>query len=91
MGITSQSGWTVVASVYDASTARSLAALLNPELVPAEVVAGSQVIGGARAWEVRVPSATSERARLLLAPSVLSEAELTYLATGALPGNDATN
>ncbi len=34
---------------------------------------------------------TSERARLLLAPSLLSEVELNYLATGTLPGNDATN
>lgn len=91
MGVTSRSGSIVVASVYDASTARSLAALLNAELVPAEVVAGSQVIGEAHVWEVRVPPVVSERARLLLTPSLLSEAELDYLATGALTGNDATN
>lgn len=91
MELTSQSSWIVVASVYDVSVAHGLADLLNAELVPAEVVAGSQVIGEARVWEVRVPSVTSERARLLLAPSLLSEAELNYLATGILPGNDATN
>jgi hypothetical protein len=91
MGITSQSGWVVVASVYDASTAQSLPALLNAELVSTQIVAGAQVIGGARAWEVRVPSTASERARLLLAQSLLSEAELNYLATGTLPGNDATD
>ena len=84
-------GWVVVASVYDEGTAHSLAALLNAEYVPAEVVAGSQAIGEACVWEVRVPSVRSECARLLLAPSVLSEAELNYLATGILPGNDATN
>jgi hypothetical protein len=91
MELTSQSSWIVVASVYDVSVAHSLADLLNAELVPAEVIAGSQVIGEARVWEVRVPAVTSERARLLLAPSLLSEAELNYLATGTLPGNDATN
>jgi hypothetical protein len=91
MDLTAQSTWIVVASVYDVSIAHSLAALLNAELVPTEVVAGSRVIGEARVWEVRVPSVISERARLLLAPSLLSEAELDYLATGTLPGNDATN
>jgi hypothetical protein len=59
---------------------------LNAELVPTEVVAGSRVIGEARIWEVTVPSVISERARLLLAPSLLSEAELDYLAAGTLPG-----
>ena len=81
----------MVASVYDISTAHSLAALLNAELVPAKAVAGSQVIGEARVWEVKVPSAMSERARLLLAPSLLSDAELNYLATGALTGDDAAS
>ena len=91
MDVNSQSCWTVVASIYDISTAHRLAALLNAELVPTEVVAGFQVIGEARVWEVRVPSVVSERARLLLAPSVLSEAELDYLATGVLTGNDSAN
>jgi hypothetical protein len=91
MDLTSQSSWIVVASLYDMGTAHSLAALLNAELVPAEVIAGFQVIGEARVWDVRVPSVTAERARLLLAPSLLSDAELNYLATGILPGNDSTN
>jgi hypothetical protein len=91
MDLTSQSSWVVVASVYDVSTAHSIAALLNAEVVPTEVVAGPRVIGEARIWEVRVPSVVSERARLLLAPSLLSEAELNFLATGTFPGNDATN
>jgi hypothetical protein len=91
MDLTSQSSQIVVAAVYDISTARSLAALLHAELVAAEVVAGTQVMGEARVWEVRVPPAMSERARLLLAPSLLSDAELNYLATGALSGNDADN
>ncbi|HUX72643.1 MAG TPA: hypothetical protein VMV25_01960 [Steroidobacteraceae bacterium] len=91
MGLNSRASWIVVASVYDMSTANSLAALLNAQLVPAEVIAGSQVIGEARVWEVRVSSAMSERARLLLAPSLLSDAQLNYLATGASTGNDAAN
>jgi|HubBroStandDraft_5_1064220.scaffolds.fasta_scaffold1517431_1 hypothetical protein len=91
MDLTSPSGWVVVASIYDASTAHGVAALLDAELVPSEVVAGSKTIGGAPVWEVRVPSVMSERARLLLAPSVLSEAELNYLATGTLTGNDPPN
>ena len=91
MGVTSQSPLIVVAAVYDLCTAHSLAALLNAELVPAEVVASFQVIGEARVWEVRVPLASAERARLLLAPSLLSDAELNYLATGVLAGDDAAN
>ena len=91
MNLTSQSSQIVVASLYDISAAQSLAALLNAELVPAEVIAGSQVIGGARVWDVTVPSTMLERARLLLAPSLLSDAELNYLATGALTGNDVAN
>ena len=91
MNLTSQSNQIVVASLYDISAAQSLAALLNAELVPAEVIAGSQVIGGARVWDVTVPSTMLERARLLLAPSLLSDAELNYLATGALTGNDVAN
>ena len=91
MDLTSQSGRIVVASVYDMSTAYSLAALLNAELISAEVVAGSKVIGEARIWEVKVPSAMSECARLLLAPSILSDAELNFLATGALAGDDVAN
>ncbi len=91
MELTSLSVPVVVAAVYDLGTAQSLAALLNAELVPAEIAPGPHVIGEARVWEVRVPSKSSERARLLLAPSILSEAELNYLATGVLVGNDAPN
>jgi hypothetical protein len=89
MGLASKSTPIVVAAVYDVGAAHSLAALLNAERVPAEVVAGSQAMGEARVWEVRVAPAVSERARLLLAPSILSDAELDYLATGNLAGNDA--
>ena len=84
----SPSSWVVAASVYDEGVAYSVAALLNAELVPTEVVAGSHLIGEARTWEVRVPSQMSERVRLILAPSVLSEAELDYLAVGTLPGHE---
>jgi hypothetical protein len=93
MELASKSGWIVVASLYDIYTAHSLAALLNAELVPAEVGEGSRGIGEARLWEVRVPSPAAERTQLLLAPSVLSDAELgyLYLATGTLPGTDATH
>ena len=48
MDLTSQLSQIVVASVYDMGTAYSLAPLLNAELISAEVVAGSQVIGEAR-------------------------------------------
>jgi hypothetical protein len=88
MGLTSRSAPVVVAAVYDLGAAQSLAALLNAELVPAEIAPGSRVIGETRVSEVRVPSTSSERARLLLAPSLLSEAEFNYLATGVLAGND---
>ncbi len=91
MVLASRSVPVVVAAVYDLGTAQRLAALLNAEFVPAEIAPGSHVIGEVRVWEVRVPSASSERARLLLAPSILSEAELNYLATGVLAGNDVPN
>jgi hypothetical protein len=88
MDLTSQLSSTAVATVYDVGVARRLAALLNSALVPAEAVSRSSATVGPLTWEVRVPAVAAEQARLILAPSVLSDAELNYLATHVLPGGD---
>jgi hypothetical protein len=90
MGLTSQSSSVVVASIHDVGVARGVASLLTAQHIHAEVVAGASGISGARVWDVKVPSVLSERARLILTPTVLSEAELNYLAAGALPNEDTT-
>jgi hypothetical protein len=71
-----------VATIFDARVARRLAALLEDELIPAEVLSDSS-----QRWYVLVPSDYADRACVILRSSELSEAELSYLAVGEL-GSD---
>jgi len=87
MGVSTRSGWTSVASLYDAGAAHTLAALLNDEAVPTLVTSDSRLIGEALIWEVSVQADMLEHARFLLKRSPLADAELEYLATGVLIGD----
>lgn len=71
-----------VASLFDAVTAYRLAACLEAELIPTEVVSIS-----ALRWDILVPLHVVARAHSILKISELSEAELSYLATGKLAGD----
>ncbi len=62
---------------------------LRMESVPAVARNLSAVPGLEQGTEVLVPTALVHRAKWLLAQQPQSEAELTYLATGAPPEEDA--
>jgi hypothetical protein len=88
MNATSELAWQPIALLYDETAAHNLAALLEAEAVPARVNSDSKLIGYALGWEVCVPAAMLQRAHQLLAPSQFTDAELEYLATGVLAGDD---
>ena len=72
-----------VVCMFDAKAAGALVVLFQDEMIPAEVIA----YGAPLRWEIQVPPEFLERALRLYEQSNFSDAELTYLATGAL-GND---
>ncbi len=76
MDATSEFVWQSVALLYDETAAHNLAALLEAEAVPTQVVPDSKLIGYTLGWEVRVPPAMLQRAQELLAPSRFTDAEL---------------
>jgi hypothetical protein len=90
MSVTSTSSWASVASLYDEKVARTLASLLEAELVPAHVSSDSKLVADAPVWEVHVSVENLERALDLLAKSRPSDTELEYLATGNLSGGGGT-
>jgi hypothetical protein len=83
----SDSTWQSLVTVYDTLSAQVLAERLNGEGVPTRVRTDSEIFGVARTCEIFVPAELLPRAKALLASSQLSDAELTYLATGRL-GSD---
>jgi hypothetical protein len=90
MDVTSESIWKSVASLLDMRVAHTMAALLEAEAIPAQVMSGTMLIGEAL-WEVSVPANRLEAARCLLAKSQLTDSELAFLATGVLDGTDDSN
>jgi hypothetical protein len=86
MDVTSKSTWKSVASLLDMRVAHSMAALLEAEAIPAQVVSGTQLIGEPL-WEISVPVESFDAARCLLEKSQFTDAELAFLATGVLDGN----
>jgi hypothetical protein len=80
--------WESVVSLTDVNVAHTLAALLAAEAVPTQVTSDSKLIGEALVWEIRVPVGMLERAHDLLSHSRFTDAELTYLATGVLSGDN---
>ena len=82
-----ESSWQSVASVLDRGVARSLADLLAAEMLSVRVEPHSGSPEAVESWRVLVPEQQSETARELLARSQLSDAELSFLATGKLDGS----
>jgi hypothetical protein len=78
------SGTKTVVSVFDAETASARAALFQDEMIRAEVIAN----GVPLRWHIQVPSEFFEEALPLYEQWKLSDAELSYLATGALGNNN---
>ena len=88
MTVTAKSTWQAVAPLFDVRSAHAMAGLLQAEGIPTRVTPASPGVGGAPKWEVQVPSEQLEVALILLEKSRLTDAELNYLATGLLDGDD---
>jgi hypothetical protein len=82
--------WQAVACLSDVPSAQVLAQRLIFEGVPARVMSDPQLLGEGRSCEVQVPSVLAHRARWLMSQAQFTDAELTFLATGELEGNENT-
>ena len=88
MTSTSDLTWEVVATLPDVASAHVLATMIRGEGVPAMVITDSSLLGEARRSDVRVPQELARRARWLMSQAKFTDAELTFLATGELGGDD---
>jgi hypothetical protein len=88
MTSTSDLAWEVVATLPDVASAHVLATMIRGEGVPAMVVTDSFLLGEARRSDVRVPPGLVRRAHWLMSQAQFTDAELTFLATGELGGDD---
>jgi hypothetical protein len=79
--------WREFATYGDAASAEVIAGLLRSENVPARVVSDEPMPGLTRGFCVMVPPDLLHRAQWVLSQAQLSDAELSYYATGQL-GDD---
>jgi len=84
-----QRSWQVLVTVYDTASAAALSDQLRSEGVPSVLKSDSSLLGEARRCDILVAPEMLHRAKWIMAQSVVSEAELTYLATGELPSDDS--
>ena len=82
--------WKLLTCLWDVPSARVLTDLLASEGITTRVVTDAVVMGEAAPCRIFVDAAQAHRARQLLSQGQLSEPELTFLATGELPGEDDT-
>lgn len=82
--------WQVVATFSDVASGHVIVTLFNQEGLPAKLILGNPLSGDANGCEIRVPRELAHRARWILSQAELTDAELTYLATGELGGTDNT-
>jgi hypothetical protein len=85
--MTEESNWQSVISVIDARVARSVAELLEAEMISVRVIRDSR-ISDSPSWMVLVSVGQMDAARNLLAQSQFTDAELAFLATGELGATD---
>jgi hypothetical protein len=79
-------GWSVVASFGDQISAQALLGLLTSESMPSMVISNAAVPGLGTEFSVLVPTPQLRKAQLIREQNRVSDEELTYLATGELPG-----
>jgi hypothetical protein len=79
-------GWSTIASFGDQISAQALSGLLKSESLPCMVISNAAVPGLGTEFSVLVPTPQLRRARLIRDQNRVSDEELTYLATGELPG-----
>ena len=80
--------WKLLTCLWDVPSARVLTDVLASEGIATRVVTDAVVMGEAAPCRIFVDSAQAHRARQLLSQEQLSDPELTFLATGELPGED---
>jgi hypothetical protein len=80
--------WPVAALLADLASAQVITGLLELEGVPTHLVVGNPLLGQLHGCEIYVPPELLHRARWMLASAPLSDAELTFLATGELDGGE---
>jgi hypothetical protein len=80
--------WQLLVSAWDVLSARLITDRLAGEGIQTRVVTdAAAVMGQAAPCRIFVDSTQVPRARRLLAEEPLTESELTFLATGELPGD----
>lgn len=79
-------GWSVVASFGDQISAQALWGLLQSEAMPCLVISNAAVPGLGTEFCVMVPTPQLRQAQLIREQNHVSDEELTYLATRAVPG-----
>jgi hypothetical protein len=85
--VTQNNSWVGVAVFPDRMSAEATLRLLTDEALPAYVSSDDHVPGLGSSFFVLVPRDLLHRAQWLLQQLPISEKELTYLATGELPGS----
>jgi len=79
--------WSEFATYGDAASAEVILGLLRSENVPARVVSDAPMPGLMRGFCIMVPAAMLRRAEWVLSQAQLTDAELSYCATGNLGDN----
>lgn len=79
-------GWSVVATFGDRTSADALYGLLESESLQCLVVSNGVVPGLGTEFTVLVPTEQLRKAQRIREQAQVSNEELTYLATGELPG-----
>jgi hypothetical protein len=83
----SEDSWSVVARFPDSLSAEPLAGLLQSEGLACQIVRNETLPGLVTDVAVLVPTTMLHRAQGILSQSRVSDEELSYLATGELPGD----
>jgi len=84
----SDEGWELFKAFPDLSAAETLRLQLEHHGVPTRVESRALEVGLEAQFCVFVSKALAHRARWVIAQLPLTDAELDYLATGKLPGDD---
>lgn len=80
--------WSEFATYGDAASAEVIVGLLRSENVPARIVSDEPMPGLMHGFCIMVPTAMLRRAEWVLSQAQLSDAELSYYATGQLGNAD---
>ena len=80
--------WDVFESYGDVASAEAITGLLRSEAVPVQLMPDEPIPGLVKCVRLMVPSDLLHRAKWVVSHAQLSDAELTFLATGQLCGSD---